>query len=147
MYIDNCIILGKDMTIVDAVISSLKGGNENFDLVYQGSIDKYFGLLIQDIDSTTFELSQTFLIHQILEFLSLDEDKTKERDIPVEKPLLNQDLDSAPCKHPWLYQGAVGMISYLAISIQPEIQVAIHQTAHFSVNPMQSHELAIMQIG
>jgi hypothetical protein len=35
-YIDNCIILGKDMTIVDAVIFSLKGGNENFDFVDQG---------------------------------------------------------------------------------------------------------------
>jgi hypothetical protein len=46
MYVDDCIILGKDMAIVDAVISSLKGGNENFDLVDQGSIDKYFGLLI-----------------------------------------------------------------------------------------------------
>ncbi len=44
MYIHNCIILGK--AIVDAVISSLKGGNENFDLVDQGSIDKYLGLLI-----------------------------------------------------------------------------------------------------
>jgi hypothetical protein len=44
MYVDDCIILGKDMAIVDAVISSLKGGNEN--LVNQGSIDKYLGLLI-----------------------------------------------------------------------------------------------------
>jgi hypothetical protein len=45
-YVNNCIILGNDMTIVDAVISSLKGGNENFDLVDQGSINKYLGLLI-----------------------------------------------------------------------------------------------------
>ncbi len=54
MYVNNCIILEKSMTIVDAVISSLKGGNENFDLVDQGSINKYLGLLIKDIDSTTF---------------------------------------------------------------------------------------------
>ncbi len=39
------------------------------------------------------------------------------------------------------------MISYLANSVQPEIQMAVHQTARFSVSPMQSHELAIMQIG
>ena len=60
--VNNCIILGKDLAIVDAVIPSLKGGNENFDLVNQGSIDKYLGLLIQDIDSTNFEMSQPFLI-------------------------------------------------------------------------------------
>jgi hypothetical protein len=46
MYVINCIILGKDMTIVDAVIPSLKGGNKIFDLVDQGSINKYLGLLI-----------------------------------------------------------------------------------------------------
>ncbi len=76
----------------------------------------------------------------------LDEDKKKRCDSPVRKPLLNWDLDGVPRKHLWLYQGAVGMLSYLANSVQPEIQMAIHQTACFSVNPMQSHELAIMQI-
>jgi hypothetical protein len=135
-YVDNCIILVKDIAIVDAVISSLKGGNENFDLVNQGSIDKYLGLLIQDIESKTFEMSQPFLICQTLEFLLFDEDKTKGRDTPVGKPLLNQDLDSVPCKHPWLYQGAVGMLSYLANSVRPEIQMALHQTARFLVNQM-----------
>jgi hypothetical protein len=34
------------MAIIDAVISALKGGNKNFDLVDQGSINKYLGLLI-----------------------------------------------------------------------------------------------------
>jgi hypothetical protein len=47
----------------------------------------------------------------------------------------------------WLYQGGVGMLSYLANSVRPEIQMAVHQTACFSVKPMQSHELAVMQIG
>jgi hypothetical protein len=102
-YIDDCIILGKDMAIIDAVSSSLKGGNGNFDLVNQGSIDKYLGLLIQDIDSTNFEMSQPFLICQILKFLLLDEDKTKGCDTPVGKPLLNWNLDGVPHKHPWLY--------------------------------------------
>ena len=47
----------------------------------------------------------------------------------------------------WLYQGAVGMLSYLANSVHPEIQIAVHQTACFSMNPMRSHELAIARIG
>jgi hypothetical protein len=146
-YVDDCIILGKTMANVDAVIASLHVGDENFQLIDQGSIDKYLGLMIQDIDSTTFEMSQPFLIRQILEFLSLDENKTKSRDTPVGKPLLNRDLNGVPRKHPWLYRGAVGMLSYLANSVRPEIQMAVHQTARFSVNPMRSHELAIMRIG
>jgi hypothetical protein len=92
-------------------------------------------------------MSQPFLICQILQFLSLDEDKTKGCDTPVGKPLLDWDLVGIPRKHPWLYQGAVGMISYLANSVRPKIQMAMHQTARFLVNPMHSHELAIMQIG
>ena len=39
------------------------------------------------------------------------------------------------------------MLSYLANSVRPEIQMAVHQTACFSIKPMQSHELAIMWIG
>ena len=62
--VDDCIILCKDMMVVDAVISSLKGGNKIFDLVDQGSIDKYLGLLIRDVDSTTFEMSQPLLIRR-----------------------------------------------------------------------------------
>ena len=45
------------------------------------------------------------------------------------------------------YRGGVGMLSYLANSIQPEIQILVHQTALFSIKPMRPHELAIMRIG
>ena len=71
-------------------------GHEEFVLVDQCSINKYLGLLIQDINSTTFKMSQPFLIHCILDFLSLDGNKTKGQDIPVGKPLLNLDLDGIP---------------------------------------------------
>jgi hypothetical protein len=135
------------MLDVDAVISSLHVGPENFQLIDQGSIDKYLGLMITDIGPNTFEMSQPFLVRRILEFLSLDEHKTKGRDTPVGKPLLNRDLDEVPRKHPWLYCGGVGMLSYLANSVRPEIQMAVHQTARFSVNPKRSHELAIMRLG
>jgi hypothetical protein len=142
-YVDDCIILRKDMAIVDEVISSLKEGHEEFELVDQGSIDKYLGLLIRDIDANTFEMSQPFLIHRILDFLSLDEDKTKGRDTPVGKPLLNRDLNGVPWKHTWLYHEGVGMLSNLANSVRPEIPMVVHQTAHFSIEPMQSHKSAI----
>ncbi len=61
-YVDECIILGKAMANVDAVISLLHEGEENFQLIDQGSIDKYLWLMIQDIDSNTFEMSLPFLI-------------------------------------------------------------------------------------
>jgi hypothetical protein len=65
------------MTDVDAVISSLHIGPEKFQLIDQGSIDKYLGLMITDIDSGFFKMSQPFLVCRILEFLSLDENRPK----------------------------------------------------------------------
>ena len=130
------------MAIMDSVISSLKEGHTEFQLVNQGSIAKYLGLLIRDIDANTFEMSQPFLIRCILEFLSLDENKSKGRDTPVGKSLLNRDLDGI-----LLYRGGVGMLIYLANSVRPEIQMAVHQTARFLIKPMRSHELAMMWIG
>jgi hypothetical protein len=132
------------MANVDSVISSLHEVTENFQLVDQGSIDKYLGLLIQDIDATSFEMSHPFLIPWILALLSLEEHKTKGRETPVRMPLLNRDLGGVPCKHTWLYQGDVGMLSYLGNSIRPKLQMAVHQSARFLVNPMRSHKLAIM---
>jgi hypothetical protein len=145
--VDDCIILGRDMAIVGLVISSLKDGREDLNLVDQGSIDTYLGLMICNMDSNIFEMSQPFLIRCILEYLLLDEDKTKGRDTPVGKQWLNWDLNGVERKHMWLYRGGVGMLSYLTNSVQPEIQMAVHQTARFSVKPMRSHELAVMTIG
>ncbi len=105
------------MAIVDAVISLLKEGHEDFKLVDQGSIDKYLGLMIQDIDYNTFKMSQPFLICRILDFLSLDENKTEGQDTLIGKPLINCDMDGIPWKHLWLYCGGVGMLSYLANSV------------------------------
>ena len=146
-YVDDCIIIGRNMSQVDSVIKSLQEGDEDFELTDEGSIDKYLGVLIEYIDKTSFKMSQPFLARRILEFLSLDENRTKKRNTPVGKPLLNRDLDGVPRKHPWVYRGAVGMLSYYCNSVRPEIQMAVHQTAQFSINPMRSHELDIMRIG
>ena len=39
------------------------------------------------------------------------------------------------------------MLSYLANSVCTEIQMAVHQMDRFSMNPMISHEVAIVRIG
>ena len=86
-YVDDCIILGETMNIVNCIIKSLQDGDKDFELTDEGSIDKYLGVMIKGIDSNTFEMSQPFLARIIIEFLSLDENKTKGRDTLVGKPL------------------------------------------------------------
>ena len=146
-YVDYCIIIGKSVAIMDSVIDSLRDRDEDFELTDEGSIDKYSGVLIKDINDSSFEMSHPFLVRRIIASLSLDENKTRGLNTPVGKPLLNRDLDVCPRKHKWLYQEAVGMLRYLANSVRLEIHIAVHQTSRYSMNPMRSHELDIMRIG
>ena len=53
-YVDDCIILGKQMHMVDSVIDSLRNGDKDFKLTDEGSIDKYIGVKIDDINKDSF---------------------------------------------------------------------------------------------
>ena len=87
------------MEIVDSVINSLHDSDEDFELTDEGSLDKYIGTLIEDIDDTSFEMSQPFRIRRIIKSLSLDKNKTRGQETSVGKPLLNRDLDGFPQKN------------------------------------------------
>ena len=65
----------------------------------------------------------------------------------LESLFLNKDLNGVPCKYDWEYHGAIGMLTYLTGSVCPDIAMAVHQCACFSINPMHLHEQAVMRIG
>jgi hypothetical protein len=73
--------------------------------------------------------------------------KINEKLTPVGKPLLNKDFQGVPRKYDWEYPGAIGMLMYLTGSIWPDIAMATHQCARFSISPMKLHGLAVMRIG
>jgi hypothetical protein len=146
-YVDDCIIVADSMNRIDELLQSLHGGDENFVLQDEGSIDKYLGVNIRQINKDSFELTQPFLIERITFFLGIADGKTNEKLTPVGKPLLNKDLLGVPRKYDWEYRGAIGMLTYLTGSVRPDIAMATHQCARFSVNPMRSHEQAVMRIG
>jgi hypothetical protein len=135
-YIDDCIIVANLMIRIDELITSLHEGDKNFVLQDEGSIDKYLGVNIKQIDKNSFVLSQPFLIEWITSLLSIADGKTNQRLTPAGKSLLNKDLLGVPRKYDWEYQGAIGMLTYLTGSVCPDIAMAMHQCAQFSVNPM-----------
>jgi hypothetical protein len=110
-------------------------------------IDKYLGVEIKQLDDSSFEHTQPFLIERVTKFLGIDNGRTHEKLTLVGKPLLNKDLNGFPCKYDWEYCTAIGMLIYLTRSVRPDIAMVVHQCAHFSVNPMRSHEQAVMQKG
>ena len=44
---DDCIILGEKMNLVDSIIKSLQDGDKAFELTDKGGIDKYLGVMIK----------------------------------------------------------------------------------------------------
>ena len=129
----------------------MQSGPENFKLTDKGGVNKFLGVKITRLDDNSFELSQPFLIDWLLNFLGLCNNEFKtdanSTSTPVAKGLLHHDLDGKGRKYTWKYRTAVDMLSYLQNTSHPEILMAVHQTAHFSNNPMLSHEKSIMRIG
>jgi hypothetical protein len=77
----------------------------------EGWIDKYLGVKIKQLDDSSFELTQPFLIERVTKFLGIDNGKTNVKVTPVGKPLLNKDLNGVPQKYEWEYRGAIGMLT------------------------------------
>ena len=98
-YVDDCIIVGDSAERIEALITSLHGGTENFILQDEGLIDKYLGVSISQLDDKSFDPTQPFLVKRITAFLGIDKGRTNEQDTPVGKPLLNKDLNGVPRKY------------------------------------------------
>jgi hypothetical protein len=125
--VDDCIIIGNTFDRINKLIQSLHDGDENYVLQDKGSIDKYLDVEIKQLDDSSVELTQPFLIEQITKFLGIDNGRTNEKFTPVGKLLLNRDLNGVPRKYDWEYRGAIGMLTYLTGSVHPDIAMAVHQ--------------------
>jgi len=79
-YVDDCIIFSPTMESIDRLVQPMHDGPENFKLTDEGNVNKFLGIEITPIDSSSFELSQPFLINRLLQFLG------------VTKGMLHRDL-------------------------------------------------------
>ena len=129
----------------------MQDGSEDFILTDEGDVNKFLVIDITQNEYYSFELSQPFLIDRLLFFLGLCNNEyqtdANKSATPVAKGLLHRDLASKPRKFSWKYRTAVGMLSYLQGHTQPDISMAVHQTACFCNDPRLSHEQDIMRLG
>ena len=151
VYVDDCIIIGKDMGEIDGFMKSMQRGSENFVLTDEGSIDKFLGIEIKRLGKQEFEISQPFLIDRILVLLQLEhnghETDSNDKLNPAAPQILNKDLMGKPRKKSWKYQTAVGMLSYIQGHTCPDISMPVHQMARFCNDQKLSHEQVITRIG
>jgi hypothetical protein len=108
-------------------------------LTNEGNVNKFVGIKITKIDSSSIELLQLFLIDHLLQFPGLCNNSfdTDANSLltPVVKGLLHRDLAGKPRKYKWnKYRTAVGMLSYLQNSTHPEIAMTVHQLLDFQAS-------------
>ena len=126
---------------IDKFIKSLKDGPEQFKFTEEGSLAPYLGSKFIDLDNgEQFEMTQPFLIDQIIDTMGIDNRITNACPTPAVKPLLHRDTDREARHAIWNYRSIIGMMNYLQQSTRPDISFAVHQYACFCSDPKLSHE-------
>ena len=140
------IALSQNDDVLDKLVENLK--RKNYILTDEGSLTKYLGVDIKYKARGQIELVQPFLIQRVIDLLGLESESTyNTKTTPATKPLLHKDLKGESRKNSWNYRQAVGMLTYLQATTRPDLAMAVHQCARFSIRPMLSHERAVKRIG
>jgi len=145
LYVDDMIAMSKDDKVLNTLVENLK--RKNYILTDEGSLTKYLGVDVKYKANGNFELTQPFLIQRIIDLLGVEgESVYNTRPTPATKPLLHKDNMGDARKQNWNYRTAIGMLTYLQGTTRPDIAMAVHQCARFSINPKLSHEKAVKRI-
>jgi hypothetical protein len=149
VYVDNCIIVGKDMGNIDQFVLSMQNGPKKIILTNGESIHKFLGIEIKCLGPQEFEISQPFFVDQIVTFLGLKSEEYKiqcnDKFTPAAMQVLNKDLNLKPRKKSWKWT-AIDMMPYLQGHTRPDILMPVHQTARFLNDPKLVHEQVITKL-
>ena len=107
-------------------------GTENIVLTHKGYISNYLVFDIRNISDSTFKWLQSNLVDKIINHVGLTlSESLKRREMPAGDTLLNKNKSSLIIKCVWNYKEAVGILSYIQVSTQTKISMAVHQCACF----------------
>jgi len=148
VYVDDMIVISRKKDVLETLVNNLK--KKNLILSNEGSLSKYLGVDVKYKENGNFELIQPFPIQRVIDLLWITSNESKYNTRPTNplvKPLLHKDLNGERRNSSWNYRTAIWMLTYLEGTIRPDISIAVHQCARFSIQPMLSHEKAVKQMG
>ena len=93
VYVDDVITIARDDKMINALVNSLREGNEHFKLTSEGKLDEYLGVEIIKSEGDSFEIKQPHLILRLLKAVNINPADTNPRDTPITTPLLHKDLE------------------------------------------------------
>jgi hypothetical protein len=129
VYVDDCLIWGKDKDKIIKVIEQL---SKEFALTDEGEdIHSYLCQLNRAIHNSEVHISQPFLIQQIFQFLGYNKDKAKvnKHYTPSDpRTILHADPNGPPRKQDWKYCLLLGHLSYLMTITRAHIAFAVNNS-------------------
>ena len=148
IYVDDIVIAGSNMDIINEVKNNFKGNYQMKDL---GPISNLLGCRIkQDLVLNTISMDQSFYAKNILKTFFPDGLSTTESPMSsttilstVDCPKTEEEKE-AMVKFP--YRQAIGSLLWLAGGTRPDLSYAVAQVARFSSNPGIVHWKAIVKI-
>ena len=114
----------------------------------QGTVNNFLGIQVKHKKNGEITLPQPQLIASILRDLHLQKDTVITHKTPcLSTILLHKDPKGKPMSTEFNYCLVIGKLNFLEKSTCPDIAYTVHQCAHFSSDPKQSHADAVKHIG
>jgi hypothetical protein len=148
VYVDDCLIWGKDKDKIIKVVEQL---SKEFALTDKGEdIHSYHGIqLDRTINNSEVHISEPLIIQRIFQFLryNKDEAKVNKHDTPSDPcTILHADPDGPLRKQEWKYHSVLGLLSYLTTITHADIAFAVNNCTRFSTKPRGIHKIALRWI-
>eukprot|EP00957_Ditylum_brightwellii_P001948 149989-Ditylum_brightwellii.AAC.1 len=104
----------------------------------------FLGIELDRHDDGLLELKQTALIQRIIDIVEFQNADGKAT--PAEVAEIPTDLHGPDPQESWSYSSVIGILMYLAVTMHPDIAMALHQCARYSHNPWKCHEKPVKRI-
>jgi hypothetical protein len=141
LYVDNCLLFSPDPAVISSVLSALC---KDYQIGEEGNIQDFLGVNLSTTPEGLLLFQQPALIQSILQDLGLQSSHPKPTPTIT---VLHPDHGGFVRTESWNYRLVIGKLSYLAQMTRPDISMAAHNCARFSINPTYLHEQAVKRIG
>ena len=148
VYVDDLIIAGSSLRLVDAVKAEF---HKRYKMKDMGQLEYVLGVRVdQNPSQKTIQLSQQSYIHDMLQRFEMI--NCKGVDTPMDPklklsklmapttPLGRKDMEQVP------YREAVGSLLWIANGTRPDVAYAVSQVAKYMSNPGMEHWTAVKRI-
>ena len=140
VYVDDIIITGSDVTVVQSIIERL---NHEFTLKDLGALDYFLGLQVKKIAAGGLHLSQTKYVTDLLCKAKMQLAKSVSTPMTTGEKLISHG--SEPVRDAKLYRSIVGALQYVTIT-RPELAFSVNKVCQFMQDPLELHWKAVKRI-